>query len=127
MTTCSCLCFFKRRTAFEMRISDWSSDVCSSDHATRRNLTGAVTRMLEEAGLRVVASKRIRMTRDLAEGFYAVHKERPFFGEQNGSASWRESICENVYVSGVTVHFKNNIYNVKFGRPHNRTTKINNR
>ena len=37
--------------------------------------------MLEEAGLRVVASKRIHMTREQAEGFYAVHKERPFFGE----------------------------------------------
>lgn len=49
--------------------------------ATRRNLTGAVTKMLEDAGLRVVASKRIHMTRDQAEGFYAVHSERPFFGE----------------------------------------------
>ena len=49
--------------------------------ATRRNLTGAVTQMLENAGLRVVASRRIHMTRDQAEGFYAVHKERPFFGE----------------------------------------------
>ncbi|MFL0356070.1 nucleoside-diphosphate kinase [Erythrobacter sp. GH1-10] len=49
--------------------------------ATRRNLTGAVTKMLEEAGLRIVASKRIHMTKDQAEGFYAVHKERPFFGE----------------------------------------------
>jgi nucleoside-diphosphate kinase len=49
--------------------------------ATRRNLTGAVTRMLEEAGLRVIASKRIRITRDQAEGFYAVHKERPFFND----------------------------------------------
>lgn len=49
--------------------------------ATRRNLTGAVTKMLEDAGLRVVASKRIQMTREQAEGFYAVHKERPFFGE----------------------------------------------
>ena len=49
--------------------------------ATRRNLTGAVTKMLEEAGLRVVASKRIQMTHEQAEGFYAVHKERPFFGE----------------------------------------------
>ena len=49
--------------------------------ATRRNLTGAVTRMLEEAGLRVVASKRIQMSRAQAEGFYAVHKERPFYGE----------------------------------------------
>jgi nucleoside-diphosphate kinase len=49
--------------------------------ATRRNLTGAVTRMLEEAGLRVVASKRIRMSREQAEGFYAVHRERPFFND----------------------------------------------
>lgn len=49
--------------------------------ATRRNLTGAVTKMLEEAGLRVVASKRIQMSKEQAEGFYAVHKERPFFGE----------------------------------------------
>ena len=49
--------------------------------ATRRNLTGAVTKMLEDGGLRVVASKRIRMTREQAEGFYAVHKDRPFYGE----------------------------------------------
>ena len=49
--------------------------------ATRRNITGAVTKMLEEAGLRVVASKRIHMTREQAEGFYAVHKDRPFYGE----------------------------------------------
>lgn len=49
--------------------------------ATRRNLTGAVTKMLEEAGLRVVASKRIHMSREQAEGFYAVHRERPFFND----------------------------------------------
>jgi nucleoside-diphosphate kinase len=49
--------------------------------ATRRNLTGAITRMLEEAGLRVIASRRIRMSREQAEGFYAVHKERPFFND----------------------------------------------
>ena len=49
--------------------------------ATRRNITGAVVKMLEEAGLRVVASKRIQMTEEQAGGFYAVHKERPFFGE----------------------------------------------
>jgi nucleoside-diphosphate kinase len=49
--------------------------------ATRRNLTGRVTAMLEEAGLRVVASKRIRMTREQAEGFYGVHRERPFFAD----------------------------------------------
>ena len=48
---------------------------------TRRNITGAVTKMLEDAGLRVVASKRIQMTKEQAEGFYAVHAERPFYGE----------------------------------------------
>jgi nucleoside-diphosphate kinase len=47
--------------------------------ATRRNLTGAITKMLEEAGLRVVASRRIRMSREQAEDFYAVHEERPFY------------------------------------------------
>src|SRR5687768_16464127 len=49
--------------------------------ATRRDLTGAVTKVLEDAGLRVVASKRISMTREQAEGFYAVHKERPFYSD----------------------------------------------
>ena len=49
--------------------------------ATRRNLTGAVTKKLEDAGLRVIASKRIHMTREQAEGFYAVHKERPFYAD----------------------------------------------
>ena len=49
--------------------------------ATRRNLTGAVTKMLEEAGLRVVASKRLHLSRDQAEEFYGVHRERPFFND----------------------------------------------
>jgi nucleoside-diphosphate kinase len=49
--------------------------------ATRRNLTGAINAVIEKAGLRIVAQKRIRMTRQEAETFYAVHKERPFFGE----------------------------------------------
>ena len=49
--------------------------------ATRRNLTGGVTKMLEDAGLRVIASKRIQMTREQAEGFYGVHRERPFFND----------------------------------------------
>ena len=49
--------------------------------ATARNITGAVNAMIEAAGLRIVAQKRIHMTRDQAETFYAVHKERPFFGE----------------------------------------------
>lgn len=47
--------------------------------ATRRNLTGRINAEFEEAGLRIVAQKRLRLTRERAEGFYAVHKERPFF------------------------------------------------
>jgi nucleoside-diphosphate kinase len=49
--------------------------------ATRRNLTGKINAKIEEAGLRIVAQKRVRMTREQAKTFYAVHKERPFFGE----------------------------------------------
>ena len=49
--------------------------------ATKRDLTGAITKMLEDAGLRVIASRRVWMSRREAEGFYAVHKDRPFFGE----------------------------------------------
>jgi len=52
--------------------------------ATRRNLTGKVNARLEEAGLRIVAQKRLWLTRKQAEQFYAVHKERPFF----------KSLCE---------------------------------
>ena len=48
--------------------------------ATRRNLTGKVNAKLEEAGLRVVAQKRLQLTKAQAEGFYGVHRERPFFG-----------------------------------------------
>lgn len=47
--------------------------------ATRRNLTGRINAKFEEAGLRIVAQKRIRLTQAQAEAFYAVHKERPFF------------------------------------------------
>ena len=49
--------------------------------ATARNLTGAINAMIEEAGLRIVAQRRVRMTREQAETFYAVHKARPFYGE----------------------------------------------
>ena len=49
--------------------------------ATRRNLTGAINAMIEAAGLRIVAQKRVRMTRKEAETFYAVHRDRPFFAE----------------------------------------------
>jgi nucleoside-diphosphate kinase len=49
--------------------------------ATARNLTGAINAKIEEAGLRIIAQKRIRLSREQAEGFYAVHKERPFFND----------------------------------------------
>ncbi len=49
--------------------------------ATARNLTGAVNAVIEKAGLRIVAQKRVRLTREQAETFYGVHRERPFFGE----------------------------------------------
>ena len=49
--------------------------------ATARNITGTINAMIEKAGLRIVAQKRIRMTKEQAETFYAVHKARPFFGE----------------------------------------------
>ena len=49
--------------------------------ATNRNLTGAINAVFEKAGLRVVAQKRILMTKAQAETFYGVHRERPFFGE----------------------------------------------
>jgi len=49
--------------------------------ATKRNLTGKVNAVIEEAGLRIVAQRRIRMTKEEAEDFYDVHRERPFYGE----------------------------------------------
>ncbi len=51
---------------------------------TRRNLTGAVNAKIEEAGLRIIAQKRVHMTKAQAEAFYGVHRERPFFGELVG-------------------------------------------
>jgi nucleoside-diphosphate kinase len=49
--------------------------------ATERNITGAINAIIEKAGLRIVAQKRVRISREQAEKFYAVHRERPFFGE----------------------------------------------
>jgi nucleoside-diphosphate kinase len=49
--------------------------------ATARNLTGAINAMIEQAGLRIIAQRRVRITREQAETFYAVHHARPFFGE----------------------------------------------
>ena len=49
--------------------------------ATARNLTGKVNAMIEDAGLRIIAQRRIHMTTEQAQGFYAVHKERPFYND----------------------------------------------
>jgi len=49
--------------------------------ATERNLTGAINAIIEKAGLRIIAQKRVRISREQAEKFYAVHRERPFFRE----------------------------------------------
>ncbi|OUI79107.1 phosphodiesterase [Commensalibacter intestini] len=49
--------------------------------ATRRNLTGKINALIEGTGLKIVGQKRLQLTKAQAEGFYAVHKERPFFGE----------------------------------------------
>ena len=52
--------------------------------ATRRNLTGAINAVIEAAGLRIVAQRRVKLSQAQAEAFYGVHKERPFFGELVG-------------------------------------------
>jgi nucleoside-diphosphate kinase len=49
--------------------------------ATARNITGKINAMIEDAGLRIIAQKRLHLSKAQAEGFYAVHKERPFFGD----------------------------------------------
>jgi nucleoside-diphosphate kinase len=49
--------------------------------ATRRNITGKINERIESAGLRIIAQKRLRLTKEQAEGFYAVHRERPFFND----------------------------------------------
>ena len=52
--------------------------------ATRRNLTGAINDRFEKSGLRIIAQKRLRLSLDLAQRFYAVHKDRPFFASLTG-------------------------------------------
>jgi len=52
--------------------------------ATRRNLTGAINKLIEESGLRIIAQKRVKLTRAQAEEFYAIHRERPFFNDLVG-------------------------------------------
>ena len=49
--------------------------------ATKRNITGSINKVIEESGLRIIAQKRIKLTKEQAENFYSVHKERPFFAD----------------------------------------------
>ena len=49
--------------------------------ATKRNLTGSINKKIEESGLRIIAQKRIKLTEDMARGFYAIHKDKPFFND----------------------------------------------
>jgi len=77
---------YKRRNSSAQRFKDISMAIQRTfsilkPDATERNITGAINALIEKAGLRIVAQKRIHMTRGQAETFYAVHKERPFFGE----------------------------------------------
>ena len=76
---------YKPRTNFDLRRNltmaiERTFSILKPD-ATERNLTGAINAMIEKAGLRIVAQKRVRITREQAEQFYGVHRERPFFGE----------------------------------------------
>src|SRR5260370_5353598 len=80
--------------------------------ATRRNLTGAINQRFEKSGLRIVAQKRLRLTRELAERFYAVHATRPFYQSLVGSMTTgpvvvqvlegEDAIAQNRAVMGAT-------------------------
>ena len=61
--------------------------------ATKRNLVGVICKKLEDSGLRIIAQKRIKMTKEQAEGFYSVHKNRPFYRELCDFMIWN---CGNL-------------------------------
>jgi nucleoside-diphosphate kinase len=70
--------------------------------ATRRNLTGAINDRLERAGLRIVAQKRLQLSRGQAESFYAVHRERPFFAVVVQVLEGEDAVARNRDVMGAT-------------------------
>jgi len=69
----------KALTEFSMAVQRTFSII--KPDATKRNITGKVNAKIEEAGLRIIAQKRVQLTEEQAGGFYAVHKERPFYGD----------------------------------------------
>ena len=74
--------------------------------ATARNLTGKINTMIEEAGLRIVAQKRVRWTRAQAEKFYEEHKERPFYGELVDFMTSGPIVCQVLEGENAIVHYR---------------------
>jgi nucleoside-diphosphate kinase len=80
---------YKPRTPAELSTISQKDDLMAIERtfsilkpdATARNLTGAINAMIEKSGLRIIAQKRVMISRPQAEAFYAVHRQRPFFGE----------------------------------------------
>ena len=74
--------------------------------ATARNLTGKINTMIEDAGLRIVAQKRVRWTRAQAEKFYEEHKERPFYGELVDFMTSGPIVCQVLEGENAIVHYR---------------------
>lgn len=74
--------------------------------ATARNITGKINAMIEDAGLRIVAQKRVRWTRAQAEKFYEEHKERPFYGELVDFMTSGPIVCQVLEAENAIVHYR---------------------
>ena len=74
--------------------------------ATERNLTGKINAMIEDAGLRIVAQKRVRWTRAQAEKFYEEHKERPFYGELVDFMTSGPIVCQVLQGEGAILKYR---------------------
>src|SRR3546814_19038281 len=123
--TCFCFFFYKQKTAYEMRISDWSSDVCSSDlfgayrngHFRRRRWS----RRPANGGM--VAQGRIGLMPDGGDDGNGAFGHRPHHDFQIGRASCRERVCQYVYISVVADSLKKK-KTAKETRNSSRTQKI---
>ncbi len=74
--------------------------------ATRRNLTGRINAMIEDAGLRIIAQRRIRMSREEAELFYEVHRERPFYRELVEMMSSAPVVVQGLEAPGAVIRYR---------------------